>query len=115
MIQDWWSVTCQLCCEHGSDASLVVAGDFNASLGSQNSRHVGALYAEMQDHAGDCVHVMLEQLVVGCRRRFLSTIAGNPRLMFIKEVMAPPVRTWWPCHGSGMMQRPCSSHFARWL
>ena len=60
LVQEWWSVTCQLCCEYGRDASLVVAGHFNARVGSQLSRHVGALDPDLQDQAGDCVHVLLE-------------------------------------------------------
>ena len=61
LIQDWWTETGRLCAEHGKDMSLIIAGDFNASLGGHVSRHVGGHDPEHQDFAGDCVHAMLEQ------------------------------------------------------
>ena len=56
LLTDWWTETGRLCKAHSRDSLLILAGDFNANLGSVLSECVHGHGAEQEDHAGSCVH-----------------------------------------------------------
>ena len=51
----WWEETIRLLRHHHKGETLIVAGDFNASLGSHPTQAVGTLAPEAEDKAGEYV------------------------------------------------------------
>ena len=56
LIADWWAETARPCGQHSRGCSLILAGDFNASVGSLVSQHVSDHAFEQEDLAGALVH-----------------------------------------------------------
>ena len=56
LIETWWDETRRLCRELSKGSLLILAGDFNACLGSILSPSVGCVAHELEDQAGSCVH-----------------------------------------------------------
>ncbi|CAE7209294.1 unnamed protein product [Symbiodinium sp. CCMP2456] len=54
-IQSWWKDTTKLVKHFLKEDFLIVAGDLNASVGSEISDAIGGLAAEKEDEAGECV------------------------------------------------------------
>ncbi|CAE7277725.1 unnamed protein product [Symbiodinium sp. CCMP2592] len=59
LLEQWWSQTAGLLRKIVKGRPLVLAGDFNASVGTQVSCHISDLAAEEQDSAGEALHRIL--------------------------------------------------------
>ena len=56
LLDEWWAETARLCGQHSRGSSLILAGDFNASVGSLVSQHISDHALEQEDLAGTLVH-----------------------------------------------------------
>ena len=56
LIDEWWKTTKQLLHRHRRQSHLVVGGDCNAALGSVTSPHIGEVWPEDEDPAGEHLH-----------------------------------------------------------
>eukprot|EP00439_Symbiodinium_sp_Y106_P003323 s6464_g1.t1 len=65
----WWRDTKNQILKHRRDSLVVLGGDMNAALGSFTSCHVGDVYPEDEDTAGECLH----DLARACNLFFPST------------------------------------------
>ncbi|CAE7700393.1 unnamed protein product [Symbiodinium sp. CCMP2592] len=61
VLEQWWSETHALIRNHAMRDSIVLAGDFNASVGSHPSDQVGGHAAESEDAAGEALHSVLQE------------------------------------------------------
>ena len=59
VISQWWQETIHLCRTFVGDHDCVIAGDFNASVGSITSECVADHYFEEEDAAGELLHQLL--------------------------------------------------------
>ena len=62
ILAQWWLDTKRLVLQHWHNEVVILAGDFNAALGSVPSLHVGPLGAEEEDTAGSHLHSLLQHL-----------------------------------------------------
>ena len=60
IIAAWWKETLSLLYKYGQTASVILAGDANASVGSRTSVHVGPVAAEDEDAPGEWWHQALK-------------------------------------------------------
>ncbi|CAE7670846.1 unnamed protein product [Symbiodinium sp. CCMP2456] len=59
-VRQWWSETAALLRHFIKSDLLIVAGDFNAALGSETSEAIGSHAAEPEDDAGECVRQLAQ-------------------------------------------------------
>eukprot|EP00439_Symbiodinium_sp_Y106_P001666 s6945_g1.t1 len=62
ILEQWWLDARRLVLQHWHGEIVLLAGDFNAGLGSVTSMHVGPLGAEEEDTAGAYLHSLLQHL-----------------------------------------------------